>query len=85
MPGHRLVIGLNPPFGKNNALANKFVERAELFHPRLIVLIVPPSTRTPRGYHILYENRSLCRGEEFYVPGAYAGRGGAGLAAGSMH
>ena len=46
--GHpdRLVIGLNPPFGKDGSLANKFVERAALYHqPRIIVLIVPPKTK----------------------------------------
>ena len=41
----RLVIGLNPPFGKNGSLANKFVEHAaRTFAPRMLVLIVPPAT-----------------------------------------
>ena len=40
-----LVVGLNPPFGKNGSLANKFVEHAARFlQPRMIVLIVPPAT-----------------------------------------
>jgi hypothetical protein len=44
-PAERLVIGLNPPFGKNGSLANKFVEHAaRTFSPRIIVLIVPPAT-----------------------------------------
>lgn len=41
---NKLVIGLNPPFGANNALANKFTFHAARFQPRLIVLIVPPTT-----------------------------------------
>lgn len=42
--GENLVIGLNPPYGMNNALAAKFQEQAAKFRPRLIVLIVPPTT-----------------------------------------
>ena len=66
----RLVIGLNPPFGKNNELANKFVEHAASFDPRIIVLIVPPKTVVPRGYTTIFEDRNSCKGEIFYVPGS---------------
>ena len=55
-PGKELVIGLTPPFGKNNILANKFVQHAAQFLPRVIVLIVPPQTPIPRGYTIMYED-----------------------------
>lgn len=44
-PGDRLVIGLNPPFGKDGCLADKFVSHAAKFNPRVIVLIVPPATK----------------------------------------
>lgn len=67
--GDSLVIGLNPPFGKDNYLANKFVMHAVEFKPRVLVLIVPPATVQPEGYYIAYEDRQLCKGEEFYVPG----------------
>jgi hypothetical protein len=70
-PPGRLVVGLNPPFGKNNVLADRFVmHAAQLFRPRLIVLIVPPGTLIPPGYRLLHENLTLCKGEEFYVPGS---------------
>jgi hypothetical protein len=67
--GRRLVIGLNPPFGKDNSLARKFVEHAAAFRPRLMVLIVPPATFIPPGYTVVFEDRTMCKGEEFYVPG----------------
>ena len=74
-PPHHLVIGLNPPFGKDNVLANKFVLHAARFCPRLMVLIVPPGTVIPEGYQVLHEDRQLCRGEEFYVPGSMQASG----------
>ena len=37
-------MGLNPPFGVKGALANKFVDHALQFDPKLIILIVPPET-----------------------------------------
>lgn len=50
-PPDRLVIGLNPPFGKDGVLANKFVQRAAMYHqPRIIVLIVPPETKARSLY-----------------------------------
>ena len=56
-PGDSLVIGLNPPFGKNNALARKFTDHAaKEFAPRVIVLIVPPSTPVPLGYRVAYQD-----------------------------
>lgn len=46
----RLVIGLNPPFGKNGSLANEFVSYAvDKFQPRMIVLIVPKVTKVLGG------------------------------------
>ncbi|CAI9288517.1 unnamed protein product [Lactuca saligna] len=40
----KLIMGLNPPFGKNAALANQFIQQAVKFMPKLIILIVPPET-----------------------------------------
>lgn len=37
-------MGLNPPFGVKAALANKFINKALEFKPKLIILIVPPET-----------------------------------------
>lgn len=37
-------MGLNPPFGVKSALANKFIDKALKFKPKLIALIVPPET-----------------------------------------
>lgn len=45
----KLVIGLNPPFGTRNALADKFTEHAARSRPRLIALIVPPGTKVTSG------------------------------------
>jgi hypothetical protein len=51
VPAERLVIGLNPPFGKNDSLANEFVAyAAEKFLPRLLVLVVPPVTKVATAY-----------------------------------
>jgi hypothetical protein len=38
-------MGLNPPFGVNAGLANKFIDKALQFKPKLIVLIVPKETK----------------------------------------
>lgn len=37
-------MGLNPPFGVKAGLANKFVDKALEFKPKLLILIVPPET-----------------------------------------
>jgi hypothetical protein len=34
-------MGLNPPFGPKAMLANKFIDKALTFKPKLIILIVP--------------------------------------------
>ena len=60
-PGDKLVIGLNPPFGKNNMLAEMFVRHAAKFCPRVIVLIVPPGVPVPHGYQVMYEEQETMR------------------------
>lgn len=37
-------MGLNPPFGVRAALANKFIDKALEFKPKLVILIVPRET-----------------------------------------
>lgn len=38
-------MGLNPPFGVHASLANKFIDKALTFKPKLLILIVPKETR----------------------------------------
>lgn len=45
-------MGLNPPFGVNAALANKFINKALEFKPKLLILIVPKETE--RYLHLFY-------------------------------
>ncbi|CAL0315957.1 unnamed protein product [Lupinus luteus] len=42
--GSQLIMGLNPPFGLKAALANKFIDKALEFKPKLLILIVPQET-----------------------------------------
>lgn len=37
-------MGLNPPFGVKGALADRFIDKALTFRPKLLVLIVPDET-----------------------------------------
>ncbi|KAI7729927.1 hypothetical protein M8C21_031286 [Ambrosia artemisiifolia] len=74
--GSRLIMGLNPPFGRNAALANKFIANALKFNPKLIILIVPPETerldsskRSP-PYDLIWEDVELLAGKSFYLPGS---------------
>ncbi|TQE07661.1 hypothetical protein C1H46_006732 [Malus baccata] len=39
------IMGLNPHFGVKAALANKFIDKALEFDPKLLILIVPPETQ----------------------------------------
>ncbi|CAM6035194.1 unnamed protein product [Sphagnum compactum] len=68
--GNRLIIGLNPPFGVHAAIANVFVQHAATFRPKLIVLIVPPETKRPDGYELIWEDVGLLEGDAFYLPGS---------------
>ncbi|KAM0010847.1 putative [histone H3]-lysine(4) N-trimethyltransferase chromatin regulator PHD family [Helianthus debilis subsp. tardiflorus] len=74
--GSRLVMGLNPPFGKNAALANKFIDSALKFKPKLIILIVPPETerldssKKSATYDLIWEDVELLAGMSFYLPGS---------------
>lgn len=74
--GSQLIMGLNPPFGKNASLANRFIDQALRFEPKLVILIVPPETkrldrekiRTP--YDLVWEDADLLAGKSFYLPGS---------------
>lgn len=74
--GSKLVIGLNPPFGVKASLANKFIEKALTFRPKLLILIVPRETkrvdeRDPR-YDLIWEDSGKLSGKSFYLPGSVA-------------
>ncbi|KAF8017430.1 hypothetical protein BT93_H2566 [Corymbia citriodora subsp. variegata] len=45
-PGSKLIMGLNPPFGIKAALANKFIDKALEFKPKLLILIAPSETES---------------------------------------
>ncbi|CAM0950878.1 unnamed protein product [Alopecurus aequalis] len=72
--GSQLIMGLNPPFGVKASLANKFIDKALSFNPKLIVLIVPRETkrldqkRTP--YDLVWEDGYCLAGRSFYYPGS---------------
>eukprot|EP00210_Caulerpa_lentillifera_P005401 g5163.t1 len=65
--GDHLVIGLNPPFGKNGALAETFLIKATEFSPRFVVFIAPKGVRTQPGYQLIYDNPVLCKDYAFFT------------------
>ncbi|KAA8523611.1 hypothetical protein F0562_010034 [Nyssa sinensis] len=73
-PGSQLIMGLNPPFGVNAALANKFINKALEFKPKLLILIVPPETerwdKKDPPYDLVWEDDELLAGKSFYLPGS---------------
>ncbi|XP_073001155.1 protein ENHANCED DOWNY MILDEW 2-like isoform X1 [Typha latifolia] len=72
--GSQLIMGLNPPFGVKAALANKFIDKALTFRPKLVILIVPEETerldkkRVP--YDLIWEDGGSLSGKSFYLPGS---------------
>lgn len=56
-----MIIGLNPPFGVNAALADRFIKHAAKFRPRLMMLICPSNTIVPNGYKVIHEDLNLCK------------------------
>ncbi|XVF71803.1 hypothetical protein PTKIN_Ptkin12aG0068500 [Pterospermum kingtungense] len=71
--GSKLIMGLNPPFGVKAALANKFINKALKFRPKLIILIVPSETKRldeKEAYDLIWEDDRLLSGKSFYLPGS---------------
>ncbi|PNX77033.1 enhanced downy mildew protein [Trifolium pratense] len=72
--GSQLIMGLNPPFGLKAALANKFIDKALEFQPKLMILIVPPETqrldRKRKPYDLVWEDERFLSGKSFYLPGS---------------
>lgn len=68
------IMGLNPPFGVHASLANKFIDKALTFNPKLLILIVPKETRRldrkNPPYDIIWEDDELLSGKSFYLPGS---------------
>ncbi|KAM3286954.1 protein ENHANCED DOWNY MILDEW 2 [Capsicum chacoense] len=72
--GSKLIMGLNPPFGVNAALANKFINKALEFKPKLLILIVPKESERldvkKPPYDLIWEDDALLAGKSFYLPGS---------------
>ncbi|KAK4484783.1 hypothetical protein RD792_007377 [Penstemon davidsonii] len=73
--GSQLIMGLNPPFGVNASLANKFINKALEFKPKLLILIVPRETqrldeKEHSKYDLIWENDQMLMGKSFYLPGS---------------
>ncbi|XP_065862485.1 protein ENHANCED DOWNY MILDEW 2 isoform X2 [Euphorbia lathyris] len=72
--GSQLIMGLNPPFGVKAALANKFINQALKFKPKLLILIVPPETerldKKNPPYDLIWEDNQCLSGKSFYLPGS---------------
>ncbi|KAK7300003.1 hypothetical protein RJT34_10834 [Clitoria ternatea] len=72
--GSQLIMRLNPPFGPKAALANKFLDKALEFKPKLLIIIVPPETerldKKLSPYDLIWEDRNFLSGMSFYLPGS---------------
>ncbi|XP_009396089.2 protein ENHANCED DOWNY MILDEW 2 [Musa acuminata AAA Group] len=72
--GSKLIMGLNPPFGVKAALANKFIDKALTFKPKLLILIVPKETerldKKSPPYDLIWEDGQSLSGKSFYLPGS---------------
>ncbi|KAM3744891.1 hypothetical protein ACB098_06G085800 [Castanea mollissima] len=65
--GSQLIMGLNPPFGIKASLANKFINKALEFKPKLLILIVPKETRrldkNNAAYDLIWEDHEVLSGK----------------------
>ncbi|KAK8468512.1 hypothetical protein PHAVU_006G049800 [Phaseolus vulgaris] len=72
--GSKLIMGLNPPFGLKATLANKFIDKALEFRPKLMILIVPQETERldekRQPYDLVWEDERFLSGKSFYLPGS---------------
>ncbi|CAO2163653.1 unnamed protein product [Urochloa humidicola] len=72
--GSKLIMGLNPPFGLKAILANKFIDKALTFKPKLVILIVPKETerldQKQHPYDLVWEDTGSLSGKSFYLPGS---------------
>ncbi|KAJ3707830.1 hypothetical protein LUZ61_011535 [Rhynchospora tenuis] len=73
LDGERLIMGLNPPFGVKARLANKFINKALEFKPKILILIVPKETERldkRHEYDLVWHDPCLLSGKSFYLPGS---------------
>ncbi|KAL8473920.1 hypothetical protein ACS0TY_029992 [Phlomoides rotata] len=72
--GSKLIVGLNPPFGVNAFHANRFIDKALSFRPKLVNIIVPKVTerldRKKDPYDLIWEDDRIFSGKSFYLPGS---------------
>ncbi|KAM0942528.1 putative [histone H3]-lysine(4) N-trimethyltransferase chromatin regulator PHD family [Dioscorea sansibarensis] len=72
--GSQLIMGLNPPFGVKASLANKFIDKALSFKPKLLILVVPSETERldekESKYDLILEDGEKLSGKSFYLPGS---------------
>lgn len=72
--GSKLIMGINPPFGVKASLANKFIDKALQFKPKLLILIVPLETERldekDFPYALVWEDDHFLSGKSFYLPGS---------------
>ncbi|XP_068634166.1 protein ENHANCED DOWNY MILDEW 2-like isoform X2 [Aristolochia californica] len=72
--GSQLIMGLNPPFGVRGALANRFIDKALEFKPKLLILIAPKETerldKKEAAYDLIWEDDCTLSGKSFYLPGS---------------
>ncbi|OMO52956.1 Zinc finger, RING/FYVE/PHD-type [Corchorus capsularis] len=70
--GSELVIGLNPPVGREASGTNKFIQKALRFRPKLIIVIAPMEARRLEleAYDLIWEDHTVLSGKSFYLPNA---------------
>ncbi|XP_074365523.1 uncharacterized protein LOC141706641 [Apium graveolens] len=71
--GSNLIVVLNPPFGVDGCLANKFIDKALTFKPKLLILMVPIETerldrKKNSPYDIIWEEQWLLPEKAFHLP-----------------
>ncbi|KAK1317284.1 hypothetical protein QJS10_CPA05g01662 [Acorus calamus] len=68
------IMGLNPPFGTKAFLANKFIDKALEFKPKLLILSVPEETerldRKEATYDLIWKDTEMLAGKSYYLPGS---------------
>ncbi|KAK8467182.1 hypothetical protein PHAVU_008G273400 [Phaseolus vulgaris] len=72
--GSQLIIGLTPPPLGHKALANKFIDKALEFKPKLLILIVDPEIERLNKklslYDLIWEDENFPSDTSIYVPGS---------------
>ncbi|XP_027940747.1 protein ENHANCED DOWNY MILDEW 2-like isoform X2 [Vigna unguiculata] len=72
--GSQLIIGLSPPFGHNAALANKFIDKALEFKPKLLILTVAPEIqrldKKLSRYDLIWEDENFLSDRPINLPGS---------------